>query len=606
MNADNAGTPSHRLADGIASDAAFPDPLQHAIRTAWSTQTAHVASQEGGVRKARKIWTALCERTENLKGRLESQGAHHGSPRATLEELLHTMTTSGEAWTQREALENELRELEDLENQLLLLLTPFVVRYARDRAGGIIESRPAIQAGFEQVAEAAYLCRGLLSLDFATEVLRPVQKAIWAATGCPPEPADHKPLGTTAALERLAMAIDRRSLGRLRGPPPIIPRKAAANPELHRLGATWPIDRYPIPQDLIDTAEVWPADITAHTTVHRRDRPKDQGSPDPNQSEEYPPAHYDKLANLIVLDGIRKGATRITIQAEDPRLLVRYRWRGRDWLAMCPPWRQREDLLAAFRRLFSLKDGYGSIGRWYELPLLDGNPREDRSRKRLWYHVSCLRQGDTPTLILHPAPYDEDLADLGAPSDIEASLATKLDSGGLILLRGPAESGRTSTLHALLRHDTLYSQPTLLLEARTSGKSRHAVRPRLEDAMLATQHASALGFRVVALDGLDTPTVAEKALQLASKGTLVIMTIDQGDLSNSDTKHRLGSLFGPDQSGPLRDAWSISHSLVREPCEACGGETTGTPLHYWRDAEDGVACKACRDLGYRPEVRRVW
>jgi hypothetical protein len=247
---------SRRLADALDSDApGVPDRLLRAVDEAMGKQPSVVLRQEAKVRKAREVWAAICTTTGELEPLLLGYELESWSIRGRAEELVQLTEDDATTSQARRDLRHLLRTLEQCEDELVLLLTTFVVRYARAKCERDTDPAAVVAAGLKAVSEAAYQCRGLASLDFANEVLEPTQRAILAACGSPPGRTDERPLGTTAALEQLAMAIDRRSLGRLRGGPIVVPHSAAGRTRLHRFGATWPIDRYPVPDDLVHSDE---------------------------------------------------------------------------------------------------------------------------------------------------------------------------------------------------------------------------------------------------------------------------------------------------------------------------------------------------------------
>ena len=307
-------SPHHRprLADALDSDAAgVPDRLLRALHEAMGKQPSTVLQQESKVRKARAVWTTICHHTDALASLLEGHPSECWSIRGRAEDLVHRSVEDPTLIQNTADVRGRLQTLQDREDELVLLLTTFVVRYARSKSGPSDDPAAVVAAGLKVVAEAAYQCRGLPSLDFASELLVPTQRAILAACGTPPGRHDDKPLGTTAALERLEMAIDRRSLGRLRGGPIIVPHSRAGRTRLHRFGATWPVDRYRVPEDLDQADE--PPDPHRHLfdrEPRSRHRPRRRGQ-EPATNESH---HALSAALLQHQHTIREGLRQVTVE----------------------------------------------------------------------------------------------------------------------------------------------------------------------------------------------------------------------------------------------------------------------------------------------------
>jgi type II secretory ATPase GspE/PulE/Tfp pilus assembly ATPase PilB-like protein len=199
------------------------------------------------------------------------------------------------------------------------------------------------------------------------------------------------------------------------------------------------------------------------------------------------------------------------------------------------------------------------------------------------------------------------LSDLKLDSEITAALQRELrETSGLIIVAGPAGSGKTTTLYACLRelaHESPARSIVTLedpIEMELSGVAQSQVNAAAGYELLAGLRAVVRQDPEVILVGemRDAPT-AEVALQASLTGQLVLTSFHAP--SAPAALGRLADMDIPPfviRSGVRA---ILAQRLVRQLC-VCARETTGaTELLNWpvKSARVPVGCDQCSQTGYR-------
>ncbi len=210
------------------------------------------------------------------------------------------------------------------------------------------------------------------------------------------------------------------------------------------------------------------------------------------------------------------------------------------------------------------------------------------------------------------------LDDLDFPAELVDKLRRTLaETGGMMVLSGPAGSGKTTTLYASLRElaeSTKGSRSLTTLEdpieVAVPGVSQSQVRPQA-GFTLATGLRSLLRQdpEVIAVGEIRDADTAEVAFQAALTGHLVLTTFHAG--SAAGAVGRLSDMgIEPYllRSGVLA---ILSQRLARRLCEACAqpidlakepDARLGLPVdRAWK----AKGCEACRGTGYLGRVPLV-
>ncbi|GAA4457948.1 ATPase, T2SS/T4P/T4SS family [Novipirellula rosea] len=179
---------------------------------------------------------------------------------------------------------------------------------------------------------------------------------------------------------------------------------------------------------------------------------------------------------------------------------------------------------------------------------------------------------------------------------------------GLIVLAGPRQSGKTTTLYSMLAE---LNDPSLLICALEDSMSmpceginqlslcKHAEM----DKVAAMESLARQSPDVIAIDKLDNRDVARAAMHEAAMGRLVIATIESADPSMTPVRLKQLGL----EEGELDKVLSaiVSHQKLNRLCRKC---CLSRPIHPEEAEQFGVdidtmvscpsGCAACRDSGY--------
>lgn len=199
-----------------------------------------------------------------------------------------------------------------------------------------------------------------------------------------------------------------------------------------------------------------------------------------------------------------------------------------------------------------------------------------------------------------------DLSDLGLPQSIADELAALLkESSGMILVAGPAGSGKSTTAYACLRHIAAQqhggrSIVTLEdpIESEIPGISQSHIRPSAGfDFATGLRSLMRQDPEVILVGEIRDPITVETAMQASLTGQLVLSTFHSG--SAGEAIRRLIDMGIPPymiQSGLL----GVLHQrLVRTLCDCAVPCEEGQRFGF---AIDGMkqpnGCEKCRGIGY--------
>ena len=204
------------------------------------------------------------------------------------------------------------------------------------------------------------------------------------------------------------------------------------------------------------------------------------------------------------------------------------------------------------------------------------------------------------------------IEDLGLPSDVSDELSRAIDeTSGMIVVSGPAGSGKTTTIYSCLR----------LLVARTAGgRSLTTIEDPIEgvvDGASQSQIQSSAGFdwktalrsivrqdpEVIVVGEIRDRETAEIAFQAALTGHLVLTTFHSGSAAGA-----VGRLLDMGiepyvvRSGLLA---VVGQRLARKLCAECSIEDDdpahrlGLEVDRWKIAK---GCAKCRGTGYAGRI----
>jgi type II secretory ATPase GspE/PulE/Tfp pilus assembly ATPase PilB-like protein len=286
------------------------------------------------------------------------------------------------------------------------------------------------------------------------------------------------------------------------------------------------------------------------------------------------PGPADALLIDLVQDALARGASDIHLEMRPGDALVRVRMR-------------RDERLEAHRELpVAARDGLlGLIESLAELsPPEQGLPRQGRldmarlvPQQALDLRVTLIptQAGLHDVMLRLPSrlrvlPLDE----LGfATHDLERLVRLLDRPSGLFLNAGPARSGRSSTMHALLAHLTLPERRIWTAEERID-----LVQPELRQVEVRPQqgwgYEQALqAFRladadVIMVDDIREPGAAREAVELAQAGRLVIAGLPARHAGEALARLVEGAGVRPHDLADALCGVHVQH-LLRRVCNHC-------------------------------------
>ncbi len=206
------------------------------------------------------------------------------------------------------------------------------------------------------------------------------------------------------------------------------------------------------------------------------------------------------------------------------------------------------------------------------------------------------------------------LETLGLPAEVEGALRRTLARAeGLVLLAGPAGSGKTTTLYAALRHVRAASGGGRSIvsvedpiENELPGVTQTAVRPAV-DLTFARSLRSLLRQdpEVIMVGEVRDAETAHIVTEAALTGHLVLSTVHAGRVAL--VPHRLLDMGVEPYALAGALSLVIAERLLRKLCSDCrrpatDGERAGLSETARAGAHEAVGCSACHKTGFRGRV----
>ncbi|MDD5333139.1 MAG: GspE/PulE family protein [Rhodoferax sp.] len=217
--------------------------------------------------------------------------------------------------------------------------------------------------------------------------------------------------------------------------------------------------------------------------------------------------------------------------------------------------------------------------------------------------------GERMVLRLLPERSDLDkLTDLGfLPDDVKALEKVFSRPHGLILVTGPTGSGKSTTLHAALRMQSVIERNVLTVEDPIEYRVPVACQTEVNrragyEFASAMRHFLRHDPDVILVGEIRDAETARAALDAASTGHLVLSTLHVGGIFGVVPRLRL---LGVDHETIAENMVAIiNQRLVRRICSHCSTEREATPVEReWLGKENcmvryGKGCPRCRGTGY--------
>jgi type II secretory ATPase GspE/PulE/Tfp pilus assembly ATPase PilB-like protein len=225
-------------------------------------------------------------------------------------------------------------------------------------------------------------------------------------------------------------------------------------------------------------------------------------------------------------------------------------------------------------------------------------PQDGRINKDAVSAISDLRVSTYPTVTGEKAVLRlfnrgelRTLNDLGLPDDCRADLEQVLrQTSGLLLLTGPAGSGKTTTIYACLAHLVASSGRHIITiedpaEQRIPGVMQTEVNEaRGLDFARAARHVLRQDPQVLVIGEIRDEATAGIAVRAALTGHLVITTLHAG--SCRGVFERLSTLCADTSAVATCAELVLNQRLLRKLCPQCRGS----------------GCEACLHTGYRGRI----
>ncbi len=296
-----------------------------------------------------------------------------------------------------------------------------------------------------------------------------------------------------------------------------------------------------------------------------------------------------EIVEQLLRDAERAGASDVHLQMEDAGVAVSFRMDGLMTPVTQFPAEVAERIFGRIKFLARLKTYQESL------------PQDGRIDKHLVKTASDIRVATYPTvtgekivLRLFTTGAVQDLSDLAFPADAASELERFLrQNSGLLLLTGPAGSGKTTTIYACLRHLAASGGRHIItiedpVEQIVPGVMQTEVcDARGLDFAKAARHLLRQDPQALVIGEIRDDETACIAVRAALTGHLVISTLHAG--SCQGVFERLLVLC-PDRSA-IASALELvlNQRLMRALCPRCKGD----------------GCPACLQTGYKGRLPLV-
>lgn len=320
-----------------------------------------------------------------------------------------------------------------------------------------------------------------------------------------------------------------------------------------------------------------------------------------------------KLANMILVEAIRKRASDIHIEPYEHQFRVRYRLDGSLYEVMAPPKKLQAALTSRFKIMSSLDIAERRLPQ-------DGRIKLRVDKKEVDLRVStlpCLFGEKIVMRILDKSNLTLDLTKLGFdPKALESFMTAVTSPWGLALVTGPTGSGKTTTLYSALSYINEPDVNIMTAEDPVEYNLMGINQVQMKDDIGLNFAAALRSFLrqdpdVVMVGEIRDYETAEIAVKAALTGHLVLSTLHTNDAPS--TINRLLNMG----IEPFLVASSVvlilAQRLVRRICKECkeveeisqegliesgfSPEDAGSITCY-----KGKGCPNCNDTGYRGRV----
>ncbi len=312
-----------------------------------------------------------------------------------------------------------------------------------------------------------------------------------------------------------------------------------------------------------------------------------------------------KLLNLILLEGVRTGASDVHVESDASLVRVRLRVDGiLEESFRLPKWVQ-DPLIARCKVLAKLDITERRV------------PQDGRIHLRYRDQMLDLRVSSLPTQfgekvtmrILDPTAAPNGLDELHLSArDLSCIRQAMGRPEGMILVTGPTGSGKTTTLYAMLAEIISTTRNIVTIENPIEYQLRGANQVEINEKQGLTFAGTLRSILrqdpdVILVGEIRDNETAEIALRAAQTGHLVLSTLHTNDCASSVT--RLIDIGAEPYMLASSLHLVLAQRLVRRTCTRCAQPYEPDPSQLraleiadGRDLRRGTGCAACRKAGY--------
>lgn len=295
-----------------------------------------------------------------------------------------------------------------------------------------------------------------------------------------------------------------------------------------------------------------------------------------------------KLANLILVEAIKKGVSDVHIEAYEKKFRVRYRLDGAMYEVMSPPMKLRAALTSRLKIMASLDIAERRL------------PQDGRIKLKLKDREVDMRVSTLPCLfgekivlrVLDKGNLTLDLSKLGfEPKALQDFMTAVSSPYGMVLVTGPTGSGKTTTLYSALHYINTEDINIMTAEDPVEYNLMGINQVQMKEEIGLNFAAALRSFLrqdpdVIMVGEIRDYETAEIAVKAALTGHLVLSTLHTNDAPS--TINRLLNM-GVE---PFLVASSVililAQRLIRKICPNC-------------KEEEKIAHKTLIDVGFSPE-----
>lgn len=321
-----------------------------------------------------------------------------------------------------------------------------------------------------------------------------------------------------------------------------------------------------------------------------------------------------RLVNLVLINGIKRGASDIHIEPYEKKMRVRYRVDGVLYEEMNPPLRLKNALVSRIKIMSQLDIAERRLPQDGRIKLKLGKGRE------MDFRVSVLptMYGEKIVLrLLDKSNLQLDMTKLGFdPQPYEDFMAQIHQPYGMVLVTGPTGSGKTTTLYSALSELNQTTENISTAEDPIEYNLMGINQVQMHDE-IGLNFANALRSflrqdpDIIMVGEIRDFETAEIAVKAALTGHMVLSTLHTNDAPS--TINRLLNMGVEPFLVTSSVNLILAQRLARRICKDCSEEIQSNPqtlIDLGMSPEEaatvrlrqGRGCRTCNETGYKGRI----